>query len=81
MKRLIVKGITTAMLVTALVFPPVTSAFAGSDPKVPTTPCEQTNAMMTSAVNISSCFPMQMNPSHRMNNMMNNMMGNMMGMK
>jgi hypothetical protein len=75
MKRLI-KGITTAMLVAALVFPPVTSAFAGSNPKVPTTPCEQTIAMMTATVNVSNCFPMHMNHS-----MMNNMNNNMMGMR
>jgi hypothetical protein len=81
MKRLIVKGIITAMLVAALVFPPVASAFASSDPKIPTTPCEQTNAMLTSAVNVSSCIPMHTDPFHMMNNMMNNMMGNMMGMR
>jgi len=38
MKRFIVKGITTTVLVVALAFPPVTSAFADTSPNGPGQP-------------------------------------------
>ena len=73
MKRLIVKGISTAMLVTVLVFPPVTSAFAHTSP--PPNTCEQTNALEIPG-NAAECFSM---PKHMNNPMGGGMMGGMMG--